>query len=361
MPYNTAVITSGTKNKKVAIGLSGGVDSSVSAYLLKEQGYDVVGVYMHCWNPDEPGCTSSEDKKYAIETAAKLGIKIEILDFIKEYKDKVISYFYDEYSKGRTPNPDVMCNKEIKFGMFFDWAMARGFDYVATGHYARITNNGNTYSLLKGVDPLKDQSYFLYRLNQDQLAKILFPVGGMLKTEIRRIAEEIHLPTAKRPDSTGICFIGEVDIKEFLKKQIASKTGNVVLKTGEVIGTHEGAWYYTIGQRRGFNVTKYQGTPLYIISKNVEKNELVVGVEEDLYVKEFEVEDIHWTDGKTRNIDSKEGTFKCGVRIRHLGEVFDAYVDLPKITLDKAAFGIAPGQSAVFYDGDVLLGGAIIK
>ena len=341
--------------KKVAVGLSGGVDSSVSAYLLKQEGYDVTGVYMQCWDPSYEGCTSDEDKKYAVETAAKLGIKIEILDFVKEYKEKVITYFYDEYSKGRTPNPDVMCNKEIKFGIFFDWAMKNGFDFVSTGHYARIQNIEGIYRLLRGVDQSKDQSYFLYRLNQEQLSKILFPVGGMLKSEIRKIAQEINLPTAKRPDSTGICFIGEVDIKDFLKKQIASKTGNVVLKNGEVIGTHEGAWYYTIGQRRGFNVKKYQGTPLYVISKDVNKNELVVGVEEDLYLTNFNVDDVHWIDNFNRDHIS------CDIRIRHLGEIVSGEINLPKVELHKPIFGIAPGQSAVFYENDVVLGGAIIQ
>lgn len=341
--------------KKVAVGLSGGVDSSVSAYLLKQEGYDVTGVYMQCWDPSYEGCTSDEDKKYAVETAARLGIKIEILDFVKDYKEKVISYFYDEYSKGRTPNPDVMCNKEIKFGIFFDWAMKKGFDFVSTGHYARIQNIEGIYRLLRGVDQTKDQSYFLYRLNQEQLSKILFPVGGMLKSEIRKIAQEINLPTAKRPDSTGICFIGEVDIKDFLKKQIAPKTGNVVLKTGEVIGTHEGAWYYTIGQRRGFNVKKYQGTPLYVISKDVTKNELVVGVEEDLYLKNFNVTDVHWIDNVARD------HIECAIRIRHLGEIVNGEINLPKVDLNKPVFGIAPGQSAVFYDNEVVLGGAIIQ
>jgi len=344
-----------TTKKKVAIGLSGGVDSSVSALLLKNQGYEVTGVYMQCWDFPKEGCASNEDKMYAVQTAAKLGIKIEILNFISEYKDRVITYFYDEYRSGRTPNPDIMCNKEIKFGIFYDWALSHGFDYVATGHYARIEEKEGMYTLLKGVDASKDQSYFLYRLNQSQLSKILFPVGGMLKKDIRKIALDSSLPSAKRPDSTGICFIGEVDIKKFLKQQISPKEGNVVLKTGEVIGTHEGVWFYTVGQRRGFTVTKYQGSPLYVLGKNIEKNELIVGVEEDTYVKDFSVLDVHWVDGINRD------NITCGVRIRHLGDIYEGSISLPNVSLSTPAFGIAPGQSAVFYDGAIVLGGGIIQ
>ena len=344
-----------SKNKRVAVGLSGGVDSSVSAYLLKKQGYDVVGVYMQCWDFPEEGCASNEDKMYAVQSAAKLGIKIESLNFIKEYKERVISYFYEEYSKGRTPNPDVMCNKEIKFGLFFKWALDNGFDYVATGHYARVEDVEGEFRLLKGVDPTKDQSYFLYNLTQEQLCKVLFPIGGMLKKDIRKIAKDIDLPTANRPDSTGICFIGEVDIKKFLMKKISPKTGNVILKNGEIIGTHEGVWFYTIGQRRGFTVTKYQGNPMYVIGKDVEKNELIVGTEEETYVKEFSIENVHWIDNLGKD------SFRCGVRIRHLGEIYPGDVKLPHISLDKPAFGVASGQSAVLYDGDVVLGGGIIQ
>ena len=343
------------KRKKVAVGLSGGVDSSVSAYLLQQQGYEVTAVFMKCWDMKLDGCAADEDKMYAVQSAAKLGIKIEVLDFVKEYNEKVISYFYSEYSAGRTPNPDVMCNKEIKFGIFLKWAMDNGFDYIVTGHYARVKEENGTYSLLKGVDASKDQSYFLYNLDQASLSKVLFPIGDMKKKQVREIATEIGLPTAARPDSTGICFIGEVNIKEFLKQRVEGKSGNVLLSSGEVIGTHEGIWFYTIGQRHGFTVSKYQGKPLYIIDKNVEKNELIVGEEKDCYIKEFELESVHWVG------NAKQGDFSCDVRVRHLGQMNDANVSLPKVVLDKPAFGIASGQSAVFYEGDVLLGGGIIK
>jgi len=343
------------KKKKVVVGLSGGVDSSVAAYLLQQQGYEVTAAYMKCWDMKLDGCAADEDKMYAVQSAAKLGIKIEILDFVKEYNDKVISYFYSEYSVGRTPNPDVMCNKEIKFGIFLDWALTHGFDYVATGHYARVTQEGDSYSLLKGVDPSKDQSYFLYNLNQNSLSKVLFPIGDMKKSKVRELASEIGLPTAKRPDSTGICFIGEVNIKDFLKQRVEAKTGDVLLKSGEVIGTHEGVWFYTVGQRHGFTVSKYQGTPLYVIDKNVELNQLIVGEEKDCYRNSFEVDNMHWV------VEPKSGAFICDVRVRHLGKMHKANVSFPNVTLGVPAFGIAPGQSAVFYEGDILLGGGIIR
>jgi tRNA-specific 2-thiouridylase len=214
--------------KKVAVGLSGGVDSSVSAHLLLQAGYDVVGVHMKCWDSKGDGCTADQDRADAVEVASKLGIEFRALDYVKEYNERVISYFYAEYEAGRTPNPDVMCNKEIKFGLFFDWAMQNGFDFVATGHYAQVRQNaGGVYELLRGVDDSKDQSYFLYLLDQERLSKVLFPVGHLPKKEVRLLAEALGLKTAAKPDSVGICFVGEVDIKEFLKKHIAAKVGVV--------------------------------------------------------------------------------------------------------------------------------------
>jgi tRNA-specific 2-thiouridylase len=338
------------KKKRVAIGLSGGVDSSVAAYLLKEKGYDVTAVYMKCWGDDTKGCGVEEDKMYAVQSAAHLDIKFVELDFRKEYKEKVIHYFYDEYASGRTPNPDVMCNKEIKFGLFFDWAVKNNFDYVSTGHYARIRGE----SLLKGVDASKDQSYFLYLLNRNQLKKILFPIGDLTKKEVRALAKKIGLPTQNRPDSMGICFIGEVNIRKFLEEQISPKKGKVINTIGEVIGEHDGIWYYTIGQRHGFKIKKYTGVPLYVIKKDAEKNELIVGEEKKCYSKEFDVENIHW-------INKPVAVKKLGVRIRHLGEVYPAGINNNHVMLEKPAFGVAPGQSAVFYLGDEVLGGGIIK
>ncbi|HSX39356.1 MAG TPA: tRNA 2-thiouridine(34) synthase MnmA [Candidatus Saccharimonadales bacterium] len=343
--------------KRIAVGLSGGVDSSVSAYLLQQQGYELTGVYMQCWDSKADGCTAEQDRADAVAVASKLGIKFEYLDFIKEYKEKVIEYFFKEYEAGRTPNPDVMCNREIKFGLFLEWALKNGFDGVATGHYARTDGK----HLYKGVDTTKDQSYFLYVLNENQLSKTTFPVGNMKKTEIRKIAKEQNLITAEKPDSVGICFIGEVDIKEFLKQRLKIVPGNVVNKGGEVIGTHEGAWFYTIGQRHGFIVTKYQGLPLYVIGKNVEKNELIVGFVGEVNKDKFTVEKLHWIN------ELKENEFDCEVRIRHLGEMFAAHVvyepakDIAEVSLTNPIFAVAPGQSAVFYIDNLCLGGGVIR
>lgn len=352
------------QNKKIALGMSGGVDSSVAAYLLKAQGYDVTGVFMQCWDYRADGCRADEDRADAVKVAAKLDIPFLSLDFVKEYKAKVIEHFYAEYRLGRTPNPDVWCNKEIKFGMFLEWALANGFDYVATGHYARVEKVGNEFNLLKGLDESKDQSYFLYLLDQDKLSRTLFPLGGLRKTEIRRTAKVQEFENASKPDSVGICFIGEVDIKEFLKKEITPQIGNVVNNAGEILGEHDGVWFYTVGQRHGFRINKYVGLPLYVIGKNVDKNELIVGFVGEVNKSVFEVENPHWL-GSVPDFP-----LNCEVRIRHLGELFSAHVtkvlkernsgDLV-VKLQDEAFGVAPGQSAVFYVGDELVGGGVIK
>ena len=350
--------------KRVAVGLSGGVDSSVAAYLLKEQGYDVVGVHLQCWDARADGCKAEEDRAYAVRTVAHLGIKFEHIDYQAQYKDKVIEYFYKEYASGRTPNPDVMCNKEIKFGLFFDWAVENGFDYVATGHYARILHCHDQISLLKGSDPSKDQSYFLYLLDQEHLAKTLFPIGDMYKKDVREIAKNENLPAFNRPDSTGICFIGEVDIKEFLKQKLKVEKGNVIDINGNVIGEHDGAWFYTIGQRHGFKINKYQGVPVYIIDKNNDKNELIVGSEKDAEKSSFKASNLHWISG-TKPANTSD-LFDCDVRIRHLGKIQPAKVKINKsntanIDLSESMFAVAPGQSVVFYRGDEVLGGGIIN
>ncbi|MBI2414847.1 tRNA 2-thiouridine(34) synthase MnmA [candidate division WWE3 bacterium] len=361
---------------KVAVGLSGGVDSSVSAYLLKEQGYDVTGVYMQCWDARADGCSAEEDRADAVKVAAHLRIPFKHLDFINEYKTRVIKHFYNEYQAGRTPNPDVLCNKEIKFGIFLDWALENGFDFVATGHYARVQTNDGKCKLLTGLDNSKDQSYFLYLLDQKKLSHALFPIGALSKNEVREIAQKVGFHNFSKPDSVGICFIGEVDMKSFLKGKIQTAPGSVVDKTGETIGTHDGVQFYTIGQRHGFKVEKYFGLPLYVIGKNPEKNELVVGFAKDGLRESFEVGDVHWIGSKP------DDNFECCVRIRHLGEMYLAHCTFIKedqqgkggalelnisnnnskiqVNLVDSIFGIAPGQSAVFYVGEVVLGGGII-
>lgn len=363
MYYNSFVklpfIKEKDKKIRVAVGLSGGVDSAVSAHLLKEQGYDVTGIYMQCWDSREDGCSADEDRVDALKVATHLDIPFKYLNFVDEYKKRVIDYFYSEYQKGRTPNPDVMCNKEIKFGMFLDWAMKKGFDYVATGHYAGVEESDGKYNLLKGLDNSKDQSYFLYLLNQGQLSKTIFPLGEITKTEVRQLAKDRDLHNSDKPDSVGICFIGEVDIKEFLKDKIETKPGMVVNKNGEVIGDHDGIQFYTVGQRHGFRVTTYHAIPLYVIGKNVDKNELIVGYAKEGEVKEFDVNELHWINAKP------EDTFECDVRIRHLGELYPAKITLSdsgaSVNLENPTFGVAPGQSAVFYNGRVVLGGGVIQ
>jgi tRNA-uridine 2-sulfurtransferase len=347
------------KKRKVAVGLSGGVDSAVSAYLLKEQGYEVTGVYMQCWDSKLDGCTADADRIDALKVATLIDIPFKYLNFVKEYKKRVIDHFYSEFQAGRTPNPDVLCNKEIKFGMFLKWAQKKGFDYVATGHYARVRKDGDTYQLLRGVDTGKDQSYFLYQLNQDQLSKALFPVGDMDKKALRTLAKEVGFHNADKPDSVGICFIGEVDIKEFLKDKIDTKPGNVIDMQGKVVGKHDGVQFYTIGQRRGFEISDYHKDPLYIVDKKVDTNELVVGLSGQGLKDNLDATDLHWISGTQP--DTK---FNCDVRIRHLGELYPAEVTVKDTTahvqFEKNVFGIASGQSAVFYNEEVTLGGGII-
>ncbi len=336
--------------KKVALGLSGGVDSSVAAALLIEQGYEVTGIYLECYN--EPGCRTDQDKKDALQVALKLGIKFEVLDFRTEYKEKVVEYFYSEYKVGRTPNPDVMCNREIKFGIFYDWAMLNGFDYVATGHYCRIVK---VKSLLQRArDESKDQSYFLWQIPNDHLNNIIFPLGEMLKSEVRAKAKELGLLTATKPDSMGICFIGDIDVSKLLKDRLGENPGNVLYE-GEVIGTHKGLWFYTIGQRGGFAIDhksqKPDMGPLYVIGKNIEKNELVVGERKETMKESFKILD--------KNLSFET---KVWARIRNLGELHEV-VSIKKgmVTLKDQIFAPSEGQSCVFYNEEqVLVAGSII-
>ena len=358
---------------RVAVGMSGGVDSSLSTALLAEQGYEVTGVYLECWN--EPGCRAPQDRKDALAVALQLGIPFEVLDFQKEYKRKVIDYFYREYKAGQTPNPDVVCNREIKFGLFLQWALEKGFDFIATGHYARIARKKNghaTYRLLRGVDEKKDQSYFLYTLMQDQLKHILFPVGEMTKQEVRREAKKRGIVTADKPDSVGICFVGDVDVQKFLRRRIKEKRGVVVDTDGNVIGEHKGVWFYTIGQRHGFRInSKFEARnskqrqaipPFYVVGKDVTRNRLIVGFGPETYVDNFQVKDLHFINGMGR--DELVRTENLSVRIRHGGDLIPARSIIHHlkfmIHLDESQRGVAPGQVAVLYRGDECLGGGVI-
>ena len=349
---------------RVVIGLSGGVDSAVSAAVLVERGYQVTGVFLECWK--EPGCRTDEDRKDALAVALKLKVPFKVLDFKREYKQKVVDYFYSEYKAGRTPNPDVMCNQEIKFGLFYDWVMKQGFDYVATGHYAKIvcaqkSVHPDFFRLMIPEDKHKDQTYFLYRLRREQLAHILFPLADLTKAEVRKEARERGLPVAEKPDSQGICFIGEVNINQFLRERLPVERGEVVDTRGRVIGEHDGAWFYTIGQRHGFR-TGGGKPPMYVINNDVKKNRLVVGFGAETYRDQFTVSDVNWL---TQMPNDKLQTLNLRVRIRHGGELIPAefriYNSEFVIHLVEPQRGIAPGQSAVVYDGDVVLGGGVIS
>ena len=284
--FLNARILSGTTEQmskgKVVVGLSGGVDSSVSAWLLKEQGYEVIGLFMKNWEDDDDSeyCSSRQDFIDATSVADVVGLDIEAVNFAKEYKDRVFSNFLEEYSAGRTPNPDILCNSEIKFRAFLDHAMRMGADWIATGHYARVQRpegvDGPT-ELLRGIDPGKDQSYFLHRLSQEQIARVLFPVGNMFKTDVRRIAEEIGLPNAKKKDSTGICFIGERPFREFLNRYLPTQPGPIRTPDGKVVGEHVGLAFYTLGQRKGIGVGGQHdstGEPWFVAKKDLKTNTL---------------------------------------------------------------------------------------
>jgi len=370
---------------RVAVGLSGGVDSTVAAYLLKEEGYEVVGVYLYCWPPkseiekDEMtrkewmkkhGCRGDEDRQWALKNALKLGITFEELDLSEEYNKRVVDYFYDEYKKGRTPNPDVLCNSEIKFGLFLDWVLRKGFDYVATGHYAGVEEDGGVSKLMRGKDEWKDQTYFLWKLGQKELGKILFPLREYDKGEVRKIAERVGLPSAKRKDSQGICFVGNVEAREFLKRRLKEKRGLVVDMKGRVLGEHEGIWFYTIGQRGGWKLNsraqrerfgKGKMPVLYVKEKRADENVLVVGEIDEVGRGEMRVGELNWIKGR---IEKRElGDVK--VRIRHTGKLIESEVEREGekviVRMKEEQRGVAAGQSAVFYKGKECLGGGVIE
>lgn len=358
-------------NTRVVVGMSGGVDSSVTALLLKEQGYDVIGIFMKNWDDtDELGyCTATEDYKDVALVADQIGIPYYSVNFEKEYHDRVFSYFLEEYKKGRTPNPDVMCNKEIKFKAFLDYAMELGADYVATGHYARVVRDEDGKAhLLRGKDSNKDQTYFLSQLSQEQLSKAMFPLGEIEKSEVREIAEKANLATAKKKDSTGICFIGERDFKDFLMNYLPAKSGEMQTLDGEVVGKHDGLMYYTIGQRKGLGIGgSKDGTnePWFAIGKNLEENVLYVGqgYENDhLYADTLEASDFSFT-GDAEELP-REFRSMAQFRYRQKAVPVTVYLDetrtKARVVFDEAARAITPGQAIVLYDGDECLGGGII-
>ena len=343
--------------RKVFVGMSGGVDSSVSAALLKEAGFDVVGVYMKQWSPEILGkeCIWKTDRQDAMRVCAKLKIPFLTWDFSKEYEKEVGKYMIDSYKKGITPNPDVMCNKIIKFGYFFDKAMESGADFVATGHYAQIKNKSSLPSLLKSKDKNKDQTYFLYAIKKNQLNRILFPVGNLEKPEVRKLAKKIGLENAAKKDSQGVCFIGQFNMKEFLKMYIKPKTGKILDLRGNFVGNHDGVYYYTIGQRHGLDIKNGQG-PYFVVKKDLKKNIIYVGGKKDLQFRKAKIVNINWIE-KPENFP-----VVLDVRARYRAPLKKATLDRNgNVVFKKGERAITSGQSAVFYKGNKVLGGGVIK
>lgn len=402
------------RKPRVFAGLSGGVDSSVAAALLKERGFDVVGIHIKMWSDPRIPCTTKEDRYDAMAVAAKLDIPFQTWDFSREYRQAVVEYMIREYAAGRTPNPDVMCNREIKFGIFLEKALEAGADYVATGHYVRLrrtdqhgevderdqfdqakrfierspacrTSRDSSGLLLQAADQNKDQSYFLWTLTQKQLRHCLFPIGEYAKPEVRKLARRFGLPTAEKPDSQGICFIGEIDIREFLKEHIPSRKGRVLTAAGKAVGEHDGVAFYTIGQRQGLGIGG--GIPYYVARKDADMNTLTVAAgpyDERLFQRELVADEVHWISGRL-----PPGGFplRCEARIRYRQPLQPCEVaGLPatsnqqpaehnwlaagsrkleaaklKVTFSEAQRAVTPGQSIVFYSGEEMLGGGVIS
>jgi tRNA-specific 2-thiouridylase len=365
------------KKKKIFVGMSGGVDSSVSATLLKRAGHDVTGVFIKVWQPDWIECNWKEERLEAMRAAAHLGIPFVTLDLEKEYKEGVIDYMIAEYAAGRTPNPDVMCNREVKFGAFWRWAIQQnrtkpekqGADYIATGHYAR--NEGGR--LLKGVDTNKDQSYFLWTLTQDDLKHVMFPVGGMTKPEVRKLAKKFELPNAEKKDSQGLCFMGKVDVKEFLahytKGNPAAKPGKVLNEADQIIGTHPGALFFTIGERRGFEIDAAHKSPndaaFYVVAKDMKKNTVTVS-NKDMSgalagaIKTVRISRVNWISGvpKIGQMLQARSRYRQALQSTVVASIKDSRAELE---FEKPQDTLTPGQSLVIYDGEVCVGGGVIE
>jgi tRNA-specific 2-thiouridylase len=350
--------------KKVYVGMSGGVDSSVTAALLREQGYDVTGVYMKNWSQDLPGftCPWKEDYQDAKRVAVQLGIDFRMYDFETEYRQKVVDYMIAEYQAGRTPNPDIMCNQEVKFRLFLETCLEDGADMIATGHYSRIVpaDDGTRLQVAKNTE--KDQSYFVYRVTEDALSKSLMPIGEFTtKDEVRAIAKKLGLATAEKKDSQGICFVGKVGIKEFLLAELGEQPhGAIIDQKGKPVGEHDGALFYTIGQRHGLSVGG--GLPFYVVGKDMKKNEVYVTTDlqdDRLWKRSLTLTDMHWisggpADGMSLHVRTR---YRAPlVKVLELNKTDDCL----NIELDEDIRAVTPGQSAVFYDGDICLGGGIV-
>ena len=353
----------------VVVGMSGGVDSAVAALLLKQQGYDVLGLFMKNWEDDDTDeyCNSRIDLVDAVAVADAIGIDIDVVNFTSEYKERVFSEFLAEYGAGRTPNPDVLCNAEIKFRCFLDHALKLGATQIATGHYARIGRDGSGIQLLRGDDPTKDQSYFLYRLEQRQLARVLFPIGSLCKSEVRRIARENGLSVHSKRDSTGICFIGERPFRAFLNQYLPTQPGPICTPDGAVVGRHSGLMYYTIGQRQGLGIggrAHSDGSPWYVAGKDLAANRLIVVQGHDhpsLLARSLSATRLTWVAG---NSPVRDGVYTGKTRYRQADvpcRIREIDSDRCVIDFDSPQWAITPGQSVVLYDGDICLGGGIIE
>ncbi len=395
------------KKTKVVVALSGGVDSSVAAYLLRDQGYDLIGLFMKNWHDEtvtiSDECPWLDDSNDAMLVADKLNIPFQVVDLSKDYKEKIIDYMFDEYSRGNTPNPDILCNKEIKFDIFMDIALSLGADYVATGHYSRIKKNYNNknsikYELHSGIDKTKDQSYFLCQLNQDQLSKILLPIGDLTKNEVRKIAKKNNLVTAEKKDSQGLCFVGKVSLPDFLQQKLKKKKGNVIeipgdsklfdkkikfvnendrllsltddidysFKDGKIIGKHNGAYYYTVGQRKGLAIGGYKD-PLFVISTNTQTNEIFVGEGKNhpgLIKKALKVKfsDVNWVNDDYNFENLGDLKLKARIRYRQKLQKISVYkhLDYLYVKFEEFQSAVTKGQFIAIYDNSQLIASGVI-
>ncbi|GLX80205.1 tRNA-specific 2-thiouridylase MnmA [Thalassotalea insulae] len=372
MSPNEQLVVKDPKNTKVIVGMSGGVDSSVSAHLLIQQGYQVEGLFMKNWEEDDTDeyCAAAEDLKDAEQVCQKLGIKLHTINFATEYWDNVFEYFLAEYKAGRTPNPDIMCNKEIKFKAFLEFACEDlGADYIATGHYVKREFRDGKWTMLRGLDNNKDQSYFLYTLSHEQIGNTLFPVGDIEKPQVRAIAEQADLVTANKKDSTGICFIGERKFKDFLQQYLPAQPGKIESAEGEVIGEHDGLMYHTLGQRKGLRIGGLANAgeaPWYVVDKDLDRNVLIVGQGHDhprLFSNGLYGDQLHLV-----KREPLTGPIKCTVKTRYRQQDVSCTLtpdsdnsDAFTVMFEQAQSSVTPGQSVVFYQDDVCLGGGIIN